>query len=174
VRNPAKYSQNSLALLVDGKKRKAQLEDGYQEAGYRTGWQVLCNSASGFVAAFLWNAAFVPTSIHARVADIVGVDVSATVLQLQMGIVYDGSEKGWCPLSRTVASGWSRTLVLCVLGYASQLEMIPVERLTYPKALFLLSWRYAGIRTGDSNKLTAEAYHNTETRTPRDERCDIR
>jgi hypothetical protein len=113
--------------IVDGKKRKAQIEDGYQEGGYRSSWQVLCNSASGFVAAFLWNAAFVPTSIHARIADLVGVDVSATVLQLQKGIVYDGSENGWCPLSRTVANGWSRTLVLGVLGYVLPLEMTWVE-----------------------------------------------
>ncbi|KIM37475.1 hypothetical protein M413DRAFT_77158 [Hebeloma cylindrosporum] len=96
-------------VVVDGKKRKAQLEDGYQEAGYRTGWQVLCNSASGFAAAFLWNAAFVPTSIHARIAEFVGIAV------FQTRIDYDNN--GWCPLSRTVANGWSRRLVLSALGH---------------------------------------------------------
>ena len=164
------YSENTL-LIVDGKKRKAQIEDGYQEAGYRSGWQVLCNSASGFVAAFLWNAAFVPTSIHARIANFVGVDISAMVLRLDIRIVYDNQE--WCPLSRTVANGWSRTLVLSVLGYVS-VGITSVEMLTsYRKALCLLPWGYVGIRIGNPIKLAAEADNDPEIRTAWDERCDI-
>jgi hypothetical protein len=131
---------------------------------------VLCNSASGFVAAFLWNAAFVPTSIHARIANFVGVDISATVLHLESRIVYDN--QGWCPLSRTVANGWSRTLVLSVLGCVS-VGITSVEMLTYQKAFCLLPWGYVGIRIGDPIKLAAEADYNPEIRTAWDERCDI-
>ncbi|KAF8966823.1 integral membrane protein DUF92-domain-containing protein [Flammula alnicola] len=100
-----------------GKKRKAQLEDGYQEAGYRTGWQVLCNSASAFVAAFLWNAAFEPTSIHAAIANVVGINVRTSLLHLKYPVIYDRSVDGWCPLSGAIANGWSRALVLASLGH---------------------------------------------------------
>ncbi|KAF5348292.1 hypothetical protein D9756_010515 [Leucocoprinus leucothites] len=47
-----------------GKQRKAKLEPGYHEAGYRTGWQVLSNSAAGIVVAVLWNGMFVPDSVQ--------------------------------------------------------------------------------------------------------------
>ncbi|KAI6017853.1 integral membrane protein DUF92-domain-containing protein [Pisolithus marmoratus] len=43
-----------------GNKRKAQLEEGFQDAGYRTGWQVLCNSTAAFVAAIVWSMTFTP------------------------------------------------------------------------------------------------------------------
>lgn len=163
------HSENAL-LIVDGNKRKAQIEDGHQEAGYRSGWQVLCNSASGLVAAFLWNAAFVPTSIHSRTANIIGVDISATILHLETRVVYDNNE--WCPLSRTVANGWSRTLVLSVLGYVP-VGVTSVEMLTYRKALCLLPWGYVGIRIGDLIEFAAEADYDPEIRTAWDERCDI-
>ncbi|KAF8063513.1 integral membrane protein DUF92-domain-containing protein [Lyophyllum atratum] len=50
-----------------GKEQKARLEGGYVDAGYRTGWQVLCNSCWAVIAATLWNAIHVPGSIHASV-----------------------------------------------------------------------------------------------------------
>jgi len=40
-------------LIIVGKERKARLEDGYHDAGYRSGWQVLSNSATAFAAAFV-------------------------------------------------------------------------------------------------------------------------
>ncbi|KAF9442918.1 hypothetical protein P691DRAFT_680567 [Macrolepiota fuliginosa MF-IS2] len=92
-----------------GKQRKAKLEDGYHEAGYRTGWQVLCNSASGVVAAVFWNALFVPGSAQAWIVRrVVTVPVYA-------GTVY--SETDWCPLDGKIAGGWSRALVFAALGH---------------------------------------------------------
>jgi len=96
-----------------GKDRKARLEDGYQEAGYRSGWQVLSNSASALVAACLWNAIFAPTSIHARMASWFGVDV-IQLIPLHRKI-YDS--RTWCPLSGSVSGGWSRMLVFASLGH---------------------------------------------------------
>ncbi|EKM77260.1 hypothetical protein AGABI1DRAFT_115410 [Agaricus bisporus var. burnettii JB137-S8] len=72
-----------------GKQRKAKLEEGYQEAGYRSGWQVLCNSVCGVAAAVMWNAMF--------------------------GVEYDSSK--WCPLDREVGNGWSRMLLFVALGH---------------------------------------------------------
>lgn len=91
---------------IDGKQRKAKLEDGYHEAGYRTGWQVLCNSASGVAAAIVWNALFVPESAQAWIV--------SRVVSVDAGVVY--SETGWCPLDRKIAGGWSRALVFAALG----------------------------------------------------------
>jgi len=90
---------------VDGKKRKALLEDGYQEAGYRSGWQVLCNSAAALVASFLWNANFVPTSVQAAIARL--------IFSPREPKPFDNS---WCPLSPTVFYGSSRTLMFVSLG----------------------------------------------------------
>lgn len=95
-----------LIVVTDGKKRKAKLEDGYQEAGYRTGWQVLCNSLSGIAAAVLWNALFVPDSGQAWIV--------RRVVSVEAGAVY--SETGWCPLDREIAGGWSRALLFAAMG----------------------------------------------------------
>jgi len=94
----------------DGKERKARLEDGYQEAGYRSGWQVLCNSLGAVVAAILWNAAFSPQSFQAR---LVRRWISVNVGE---GIVADGS---WCVLSGKVGNGWSRRFMFAALGHFS-------------------------------------------------------
>lgn len=87
---------------ADGKQRKAKLEEGYHEAGYRTGWQVLSNSAAGIVAVVVWNGMFVPDSVQAW----------ASGGTLGTGSVY--SATGWCPLDKEV--GWSRALVLAAIG----------------------------------------------------------
>ncbi|KAF8887035.1 integral membrane protein DUF92-domain-containing protein [Gymnopilus junonius] len=97
-----------------GKSIKAKLEDGYMEAGYRSGWQVLCNSASALVASVVWNAAFAPTSVQAGVANLFGIDIGYRLLGLKAPIVYD---KSWCPTSGTVADGWSRALMFANLGH---------------------------------------------------------
>ncbi|KXN85181.1 Transmembrane protein 19 [Leucoagaricus sp. SymC.cos] len=91
-----------------GKQRKAKLEDGYHEAGYRTGWQVLCNSAAGIAAAAVWNGMFVPNSVHAWILERVGLGVGT-------GIVY--GETVWCPLDKQIAEGWSRALVFAAVGH---------------------------------------------------------
>lgn len=89
-------------MKTDGKKTKAGLEDGYQEAGYRSGWQVLCNSIWGFLAAVIWNVMYSPNSIQAKVLG---------------GMIESNQEayisEGWC----AVRSGWSRTLIFGVLGH---------------------------------------------------------
>lgn len=94
----------------DGKEMKRRLEEGYDEGGYRSGWQVLSNSIGGLVAAVLWNAVFVPWSLQAtllgkwiRVEDI-----------LRRGSYADGS---WCPVSRIRDENeWSRRLIFMGLG----------------------------------------------------------
>lgn len=85
---------------LDGKQQKARLEEGYVEAGYRTGWQVICNSCWAVIAVTLWNGMHAPGSIHAR--------MMGGVLR---GREYDGNE--WC----VVGEGWSRSLVFAVLGH---------------------------------------------------------
>lgn len=93
------------------------MEEGYQEAGYRSGWQVLCNSASALVASFLWNATFAPRSIQAAFTrTLLGVDVGHSVLGLKKPVAYDRSSEGWCPTSTTVSNGWSRALLFATLG----------------------------------------------------------
>ncbi|KAJ3564137.1 hypothetical protein NP233_g8491 [Leucocoprinus birnbaumii] len=84
-----------------GKQRKAKLEDGYHEAGYRTGWQVLSNSAAGIVAVVLWNGMFVPDSVQAWAS-------GGTLLST--GMVY--SATGWCPLDKHIGLGRSRAFIL--------------------------------------------------------------
>ncbi|KAF8175767.1 integral membrane protein DUF92-domain-containing protein [Pholiota molesta] len=99
-----------------GKSTKARLEEGHHAsgAGYRTAWQVVCNSAAGVVAACLWNAAFAPHSVHARLAEAVGVDVRRGVLGISASTM--GTAE-WCPLDRNIGEGWSRALVLAALGH---------------------------------------------------------
>ncbi|EPS98319.1 hypothetical protein FOMPIDRAFT_153697 [Fomitopsis schrenkii] len=98
------YLAGSRATKV-GKQLKAQLEDGHQEAGYRSAAQVLCNSASAFAASIAWSALFVPGSL---VASVLG---SALPPQAP----YDLG--AWCPLTPPQASGWSRPLLFVTLGH---------------------------------------------------------
>ncbi|KAH6914310.1 integral membrane protein DUF92-domain-containing protein [Coprinopsis sp. MPI-PUGE-AT-0042] len=99
-----------------GKKQKAQLEDHYHEAGYRTGWQVLSNSAAALIAAFAWNAIFVPSSLQATLSAVLGLDFSE-LLRTPATSAYDRGSSGWCPLDVTIADGWSRLLVFAVVGH---------------------------------------------------------
>jgi uncharacterized membrane protein len=89
--------------LTDGKTRKVGYEEGYQEAGYRSGWQVLCNSMGAFVAAAVWNATYVPGSIQAQ---ILGGLVKSN------GKAYE--PEAWCAVGYDT---WSRALVLATLGH---------------------------------------------------------
>ena len=109
---------------IDGKQRKAKLEEGYHEGGYRSGWQVLSNSATAVAATFVWNAAFEPTSVHAALARAMGVNVARDVLHLRYPVVYDTSPDGWCPLAPGVGGGWSRALVLVGVGYVGDVLFI--------------------------------------------------
>lgn len=102
-----------------GKKQKARLEDGYHEAGYRNGWQVLSNSAAAVTAAFLWNAIFVPSSIHARIAHSLGLNVPEALNLASTIPTYDRSPTGWCPLEVKVSDGYSKLLMFAVLGQFS-------------------------------------------------------
>lgn len=111
------YLAGSRATKV-GKQLKAQLEDGHQEAGYRSAAQVLCNSASAFAASLAWSALFVPGSLAAGILR----DVSTPQAP------YDFA--AWCPLTPPQGAGWSRSLrfvtlgcVLCVVWRISDLTM---------------------------------------------------
>ena len=99
------YLVGSKATKV-GKELKARLEEGHQEAGNRTGMQVLCNAFSAFVASLVWGAMFVPDSFAALLLG----------EYIPFKRAYDFDE--WCPLSRGVADGWSRALVFVTLGCA--------------------------------------------------------
>ncbi|OCB87815.1 hypothetical protein A7U60_g5139 [Sanghuangporus baumii] len=89
-----------------GKSTKAKLEEGHQEAGYRTAQQVLCNSFSAFLATVLWTALFVPGTYLA---------------QYLPGWIEEKGEPysadDWCPLSSSRGYGWSRFLLLIILGH---------------------------------------------------------
>lgn len=99
-------------LDIDGKKRKATLEEGYQSAGYRTGWQVLSNSVGAVAAATLWNVLFAPKSLHGMAADFMfGADNVG-----RNGEIYGAWN--WCPADRDVGFGMSRALVFAALGWA--------------------------------------------------------
>ncbi|KAF9554230.1 hypothetical protein CPC08DRAFT_696892 [Agrocybe pediades] len=93
-----------------GKKRKALLEDGYQEAGYRSGWQVVCNSATALIASLLWNVVFEPLSVQAIAAHILGIEAGRMLAE-------PPSDRSWCPLSTNISNGWSRTLMFVSLGH---------------------------------------------------------
>jgi len=99
------YLVGSRATKV-GKSLKAQLEEGHQEAGYRSASQVLCNSFSALIATLLWSASFVPNSLASQLLP---------TLLVVPGRPYVSTE--WCPISPQVTSGWSRALVLISLGY---------------------------------------------------------
>src|SRR5882762_5459322 len=93
------YLVGSRATKV-GKSRKAQLEEGHQEAGYRSATQVYCNSFSALLATLLWSAAFVPNSLASQLLPSVFV---------VPGRSYSSTE--WCPVSPHVTSGLSRALL---------------------------------------------------------------
>lgn len=93
-------------LETDGKVLKMKLEDGFQEAGYRTAWQVLCNSFSAFVAAVTWSVLFAPNSIPRAIASLTGLEWNT--------VPYASDE--WCPVSPGVGNGASRALLFAVLG----------------------------------------------------------
>jgi len=71
------------------------------EAGYRSGWQVFCNSCWALLAVTGWNATYVPGSIHALLTGGGFGDERS----------YDGDK--WC----AVGGGWSKGLVFVVLGH---------------------------------------------------------
>ncbi|KAH7886648.1 integral membrane protein DUF92-domain-containing protein [Phlebopus sp. FC_14] len=89
-----------------GKRRKAQLEEGFQDAGNRTGWQVVCNSLVAFIASIVWSSTFAP--------DVLPWSLVAHTLRTPRGPVYVSDS--WCPMSPTVFDGWSRALVFATLG----------------------------------------------------------
>ena len=92
-----------------GKERKSKLEDGHQEAGYRSAWQVLCNSFTAFVASLLWNGMFVDPKSRSVVSMFPRALPSELLTE---GRIYDS--EGWCALSPS--SGWSRYLLFVTLG----------------------------------------------------------
>lgn len=97
------YLVGSKATKV-GKELKAKLEDGHQEAGYRSAYQVLCNSLSAFVASVLWSACFVSGSTASTILS--GVTTPS--------IPYDF--KQWCPLTPPQSATLSRRLLFATLG----------------------------------------------------------
>ncbi|KAG1794252.1 integral membrane protein DUF92-domain-containing protein [Suillus plorans] len=94
-----------------GKKRKAQLEDDYQDAGYRSGAQVLCNSFTALLASGIWCLAFSPDMLP---WSLVNYYIRSGSVLLESVPYVDGQ---WCPLDATVSSGWSRALIFVVLGH---------------------------------------------------------
>ncbi|GBE82890.1 hypothetical protein SCP_0412770 [Sparassis crispa] len=98
------YLVGSRATKI-GKQLKATLEDGHQEAGYRSAAQVLCNSLSALVASILWSAFFVPNSLASSVL--------AGAFEPQKS--YDFAQ--WCPLTPPESAAWSRPLLFVTLGH---------------------------------------------------------
>ncbi|KAG1722291.1 integral membrane protein DUF92-domain-containing protein [Suillus paluster] len=94
-----------------GKKRKAQLEDDYQEAGYRSGVQVLCNSFTAFLASGLWCLVFAPDTFPWSL--VVNSYTHSGPLSVESVAYNDGQ---WCPLDSTVSSGLSRAVMFVTLG----------------------------------------------------------
>lgn len=94
-----------------GKKRKAKLEDDYQDAGYRSGAQVLCNSFTALLASGIWCLAFAPNMLPWSLIDSY-VYSGSTLLE---GVPYGDGQ--WCPLDATVSSGLSRALMFMALGH---------------------------------------------------------
>ncbi|KAJ3825746.1 integral membrane protein DUF92-domain-containing protein [Lentinula raphanica] len=104
-----------------GKLRKAQLEDGYQEAGYRTGWQVLSNSLAAFVACVLWNVFFSQGSLQATLLSLSGTEIRQALVKtlgLNAGDLPEyGDGSAWCPIDQGIAGGWSRVFIYASLGH---------------------------------------------------------
>lgn len=93
---------------IDGKQRKAQYEDGYQEAGYRSAWQVLSNAFTAFVAAFLWNLTYDPqNNLLVRVSSI------SAPTRIPVA-TYDQS---WCPIvDDPQHTGLTRLFIFAAVG----------------------------------------------------------
>ncbi|KAI0761496.1 integral membrane protein DUF92-domain-containing protein [Trametes elegans] len=98
------YLAGSRATKV-GKTRKKQLEEGHEEAGYRTAAQVLCNSLSAAVAALLWSALYEENSWPAGLLHILSVPK-----------IPHGFDE-WCPLTPPPSMALSRTLLFVTLGH---------------------------------------------------------
>lgn len=96
------YLIGSKATKV-GKELKAKLEEGHQEAGYRSAAQVLCNSLSAFVASLLWTAYFVPGSVTSQMLG------NMTPIKR-----YDHAK--WCPVSPPQSAHLSKALLFVTLG----------------------------------------------------------
>jgi uncharacterized membrane protein len=94
-----------------GKKRKAQLEDDYQDAGYRSGAQVLCNSFTALLASGIWCLAFAPDIFP---WSLVNSYIHPGSVLLETVSYQDGQ---WCPLDITVSSGLSRAVMFAALGH---------------------------------------------------------
>ncbi|CAE6479992.1 unnamed protein product [Rhizoctonia solani] len=93
-----------------GKQLKGKLEEGHDMNGYRSGWQVLCNSFTALIASCLWGALFASESIHAYAfGPLLPSHVSWNRADLNMRTI--------CPMNSHVGGGWSRTLLLVVLGH---------------------------------------------------------
>ena len=90
-----------------GKKEKALLEDGHDKAGagYRNGMQVFSNSASALVAALLWGALHAP-----------GFPAARQVSRALGAHLVNYTPDAWCPLDASANQGWSRALLMIVLG----------------------------------------------------------
>lgn len=89
-----------------GKALKGKLEEGHQEAGYRSAWQVFCNSFSAFFAAVLWDGLFSKDSF------------ARTLLPPNLAIVartYHSALR--CPVDASFGQGWSRFLLFATLGH---------------------------------------------------------
>jgi len=97
------YVAGSRATKV-GKASKSNLEDTSDAAGYRTAFQVLCNSLPAFAAARIWSGMFVST------ADVVLLPPT----WVAYGVPFDNTK--YCPISSSYGHGWSRTLILAALG----------------------------------------------------------
>jgi len=102
------YLIGSKATKV-GKSLKAKLEEGHQEAGHRTAWQVLCNSFTAAVACTLWATMFHAHSWHSKILSpfllpYLGHPVLHTIIS-------------WCPLASEKEILRSRTLIFAFLGH---------------------------------------------------------
>ncbi|KAG8967580.1 hypothetical protein FRC05_002013 [Tulasnella sp. 425] len=110
------YLTGSRATKV-GKEKKAALEEGHMEAGYRDGWQVLSNSFTALVASTLWSILFAPDSVHSWFY------TAFVKPPLDLGhLTLNPSERiyspvNWCAVDRSVSQDWSRKLVFVALGH---------------------------------------------------------
>ncbi|KAH7880536.1 integral membrane protein DUF92-domain-containing protein [Lentinula edodes] len=104
-----------------GKQRKAQLEDGYHEAGYRSGWQVLSNSFAAFVACVLWNILFSQGSLQTSLILVFGTEFRDGLINIlgleSQGLPEYGDGGSWCPVDQQIAGGWSRLFIFATLGH---------------------------------------------------------
>ncbi|KAJ1303856.1 hypothetical protein OPQ81_008276 [Rhizoctonia solani] len=93
-----------------GKHLKGKLEEGHDMNGYRSGWQVLCNSFTAFIASCLWGALFSPESIHAYFfGPHLPPLIAGNHINLNMTKI--------CPMNPDIGGGWSRSLILVVLAH---------------------------------------------------------